>query len=530
MSKKRNHVAAFLCLPAFALLGIFLLSNGAAAQQAGIGLDELRNLAGAANVDGTGVNYLHVELESDPDPNDDTEIRNYSPDPNNGQFSSKTFTDVGNVPSDGVNGHATLVGEQIYGSTFGIAPGLGNAGSPAINIHGAVDFLNNELRLSSGGTPVAQNYDVSSHSYVYSLNPAQGFDEAAAEELLQRLDFVINEGNMTTVVGLANSRNSDLPAGNAQAYNTINVGLSSGDHSSGPTTLYGPGRNPVHVTINRGFTSGATGIVGGAAAVLYQTGSATDAVKHEVIKATILAGATKDDLEDANGAPAVWSHSQTQPLDTVYGAGELNILNNHNIQQGGEFDGSTSDPVSPVGLSGWDYEPSLTTGEQRIYEFSVREGQKLNDLSVVLTWNINVEDSNPFPLPFSFTPATSLADLSLELFDSSTGFLAAVIDSSDSAIDNVEHIFISNLSAGTYHLRVTNKASGSFDTDFGLAFRSTAILLGDLDLSGGVDFFDITPLINLFTTGEYQVEADLNCDGVVNFFDISPFISVLSNN
>jgi len=531
MHKNRSHVASFLSLSASALLSIFILSSSAASQQTGIDLLELRDFAGAENVNGSGVNLLHVEAGSvETDGNGNVISRTYAPSPTNSFLNQKTFDDLGSPQSVGSNSHASTVGTGIYGfkgtsarNQRGTAPAVGSAGNPSIKLLSASQWLNIQI-LNNGGTPVAQNYDVSNHSYILSLDPANGFDQAAAENLLQRLDYVINEGNTTTVVGTNNG--PTIPVGLVQAYNTINVGKTNGKHSSGLTTLNGPGRTNVHVVVDQGFTSYSTPVVSGAASILHQTGSGTDAVKQEVIKATILAGATKDDLVDVNRAPVVWSHSETQPLDMVYGAGELNVLNNHHIQQGGEFDGSTSDPASPVGLNGWDYEPSLATGEKRFYEFSVGEGQKLNDLSIALTWNINVENSSFF----TFNPTTSLADLSLELYDSSTGFLAAEIDSSDSSVDNVEHIFISDLSAGTYHLRVTNKATGSFDTDFGLAFRSTAILLGDTNLSGGVDFFDITPLIDLFTTGDYQVEADLNCDGVVNFFDISGFISLLINN
>lgn len=54
------------------------------------------------------------------------------------------------------------------------------------------------------------------------------------------------------------------------------------------------------------------------------------------------------------------------------------------------------------------------------------------------------------------------------------------------------------------------------------------ILLGDVDLNGMVNFLDISPFIELLSTGAFQEEADINEDGFVNFLDISPFITVLS--
>ena len=61
-----------------------------------------------------------------------------------------------------------------------------------------------------------------------------------------------------------------------------------------------------------------------------------------------------------------------------------------------------------------------------------------------------------------------------------------------------------------------------------LTVEEPIILLGDVNLSGEVDFFDISPLISLLSTSGFQEEADINRDGVVNFFDISPFIQILS--
>ena len=61
-----------------------------------------------------------------------------------------------------------------------------------------------------------------------------------------------------------------------------------------------------------------------------------------------------------------------------------------------------------------------------------------------------------------------------------------------------------------------------------LTVEEPTVLLGDVNLSGEVDFFDISPLISLLSTSGFQEEADINRDGVVNFFDISPFIQILS--
>ena len=53
-------------------------------------------------------------------------------------------------------------------------------------------------------------------------------------------------------------------------------------------------------------------------------------------------------------------------------------------------------------------------------------------------------------------------------------------------------------------------------------------LLGDVDLSGTVDFSDIAPFIAILSGGGFQCEADCDVSGTVDFSDIAPFIAILS--
>ena len=53
------------------------------------------------------------------------------------------------------------------------------------------------------------------------------------------------------------------------------------------------------------------------------------------------------------------------------------------------------------------------------------------------------------------------------------------------------------------------------------------VMKGDVNMDGVVDFFDISPFVDLLSSGEFQAEADTTCNGVVDFFDISPFIALL---
>jgi hypothetical protein len=455
-------------------VALAVLTPGIASAQEhpGIDLEVLQGEVGTSNVNGSGVSLLQVEAE---DANGD-----YGTNPAHTQNSGKTFADPsGNGNNTNFNAHAQLVGWLIYGNSLGVAGGVGDAGSPPITMYGANDWIFNQLGANFQGdtnldqAPIVQNYNVSNHSYV--AYPSDNFTASDVENTLQRLDWVINQSEMTTVVGTNNGSANAVPGLYASAYNVTTVGRTDGSHAAGTTTLNGAGRlavdivAPAATTFQTHSTSNATGIVSGAAAILHQSGDGmADATRAEIIKATLLAGATKEEFSGD------WDRTTTRPLDEVYGAGEANIYNSYHIQQGGEFNGSSSDPAFTIGDEGWDYEALLAEGDERFYEFEIGVGEQFDELSVILNWHADIEDTDASG---SFIPSLSIADLSLELYDSSGGFLGALADSSDSLVDNVEHIYVQNLQSGTYHLRVGNKATGSFDTDYGLAFRASRSLL-----------------------------------------------------
>ena len=59
---------------------------------------------------------------------------------------------------------------------------------------------------------------------------------------------------------------------------------------------------------------------------------------------------------------------------------------------------------------------------------------------------------------------------------------------------------------------------------------SDGVLLGDVDLSGEVDFSDIAPFIEVLSSNGSQAEADVDQSGTVDFGDIGPFIQILSGS
>ena len=55
-----------------------------------------------------------------------------------------------------------------------------------------------------------------------------------------------------------------------------------------------------------------------------------------------------------------------------------------------------------------------------------------------------------------------------------------------------------------------------------------ACMLGDVNMDGVVDFFDIQPFIDLLANQAFQCEGDIDGNMMVDFFDIQPFINILA--
>ena len=179
------------------------------------------------------------------------------------------------------------------------------------------------------------------------------------------------------------------------------------------------------------------------------------------MKAIIMAGATKDSIP-------TWSNTTTRPLDSVFGAGQLNVYNSYRILEAGETSGVISVPITSTavnsGLQGWDFGSSITPGSPLHWNFNIVE--PISEASILLTWNAQYRDSFG-----NFTSSLSLANMDLRLFQSNNGVLGSEVGASLSTIDNVEHVYLRNLSAGGYTIQV----SSDLNTSFGLAWNITAV-------------------------------------------------------
>lgn len=79
-----------------------------------------------------------------------------------------------------------------------------------------------------------------------------------------------------------------------------------------------------------------------------------------------------------------------------------------------------------------------------------------------------------------------------------------------------------------------NLGAGDIPITIDITYVATGIvppivLLGDVNLDGVVNVFDIMPFIGILMTGGFQDEADCNISSNVNFLDIPAFIVIMNN-
>jgi hypothetical protein len=423
--------------------------------------------------------------------------------------------------------------QRFYGETVSTAPGVTDVHLWSSDWDAHNDWLTEGfLRTAAAGEPWVWSQDegkelqkVENHSWVGSFgNAADNIDA------LRRLDYAIDRDGFFAAVGVDNGSSETLPFLLCQSYNGISVGKTDGEHSHGVTVLDGAGRIKPEIVAPSVTTSRATARISSAAAMLLEHAGESEASNPQVIKAILLAGATKDEFGSN------WDREPSRPLDEVYGAGELNVYRSYNILDAGEQPSSGSSLVS---LQGWDF--NRADDESRFYFFEVPGGHRLTEMSALLTWYRDVTDGAPGPL---FDPRHSLENLNLGLYSARNFVLETELDSSLSSVDNLEHIYFNeelgigdSLGPGRYALEV-KASSPQADVAYGLAwFSNLQLLLGDMDLDGDVDFDDVDEFVlALNNPAVYQIlygvpptlHGDTDGDGDHDFDDIEGLLEVLN--
>jgi len=326
--------------------------------------------------------------------------------------------------------HGNEVAKPFFGLTNGVAPGVAH-----VDNYDASYFFNSLVRQ---GTAVPAK--VVNQSFIFGAE----IPEIDADYD----DYVAQHGTMF----LNGAGNGGAVSSPATAYNVIAVGAYGGSSSSGPTL---DGRCKPDITAPASLTSFSTPLVAGTAAVLFQggargdggTGTATAATDARTIKALLLNGATK---------PPGWTNVAIKPLDLRYGAGVLHAWNSYRQLRGGQHAPVVTQTISTGGAHppasntnnlptrrGWDFRTvtHLLTLDLVNHYFFDLSGAAGRTFTATLTWH---RQQNQL----------SINNLDLFLYDAATGTLVA---SSESVVDNVEHLYVTGLPAGRYNLQVLKR-------------------------------------------------------------------------
>lgn len=323
--------------------------------------------------------------------------------------SAGTATTFPNAVGAG-SGHASLVGSVFYGTGVqGVAPGVRHvrnydAGSyyslVIVPKLAQADCVVNQSWIQPGDTNLQNNFDAYAATY-----------------------------NVLFVSGMNNATDTPPPPGSC--YNGIGVGR-PGFSSIGPTA---DGRSKPDIVVpeaDGSLTSFLTPVVAGSATLLLQAaargdgGSGTEslATNVSVIKAILLNGAVK---------PSAWTNGPTRPLDARWGAGMLNVYNSWLQLRGGRATANATNAL----LKGWDSTTMSASNADQTNRY---------------TFDVAATSAGTVTLVWKRPVTGTLANFDLFLRSSNQ-----VVGSSISTVDNVEHLFATNLPPGRYDLEVVRR-------------------------------------------------------------------------
>ncbi len=459
MSRKALQPGMDSCLAVFFCL-FFAAAKVSASNLDTIGLTLLRSVT--TNLNGTGIKIVQTEAEassSSPAPFEVNPANVGLPGTNFTYFEGPptTTTPTSSTTYPNSIGADSPHGDGVGGFFYGLPGGVSTNVLAIANYEADYFFFTIvPTTLAINGAVVNQSFDASSatttEQKVYDAN----YDTYAAT---YGTLFVSAVGDGGTVYPPSTS------------YNGIGVAAYLGGSSVGPTP--DNGRAKPDITAPGDETSYSTPLVSGAATILIQAalrgdgGSGTNsAADLRTIKALLLNGAIK---------PLDWTNASPSPLDPRYGSGVLNVFNSYKQLAGGQHGFIQSNSVTagsahpPLGStnnvssrSGWDFNTvtssTLNDGINHYY-FNLQTSSPNATFTgtMTLVWNRQARQ-------------TSINNLDLFLYNTATG---ALVGSSTSAVDNVEHIFLPRLPQGRYDLQVL-KHGGSYVTStetYGLAFE-----------------------------------------------------------
>jgi len=495
---------------------------------------ELVERIGLENVpDGSGIIVCQVEAQSG---------TSYGPNQDDSEFATHTFIDRG-PGSSGTSSHANNVAKRFYGLLTSMTPGIDTVNLYEANGWCTDNFL--RVNFSSTTPPLAlpTGAKILNHSWIGSFGNVNN-DQLA----LRRLDYSVTRDESLMVVGVNNGSSSNNLALLSYAYNIISVGIRSGNHANNDTAANyeGAGRMKPELCARAAQTSFSTPIVASAAAMLVEQVRSSsdlhsDGERPEVLKAVLMASANH---LDENADDGTWSNEPSdsgsdrgmtsRPLDSVQGAGQIDVNRSHLVMSGGRITGGVSPTTTPdAPFNGWDWAYCLL-GNTRTWNFTI--GGRVDEVSVVAAWSRQV--------PLGFSTNWTLGDFALELTRldvdgdpvSIVGSGPEVFESgnvmSDSAVDNVEHLYIRGLAAGDYQLRLTLVGGGgASNARAGVAwyFSDPEIvdIPGDINSDGVVNVDDLLQLLSEFGNCNGDCASDLDGDGDSDVNDLLELLSYM---
>ena len=425
------------------LASVFLAAPLRASTLDDLGLTALRSVT--TNLDGAGIRVAQAEASY---PNLGFEVNPAATGLPANRFLYASVLGITNVYPNSVgtnSGHADAVGNNFYGATEGMATNVARVDNYEADFY-ITNYISNLHPLVAPATIVNQSFTFSALSVADQQQVDTAYDNYA------------ETFRVLFVSGADNGGNVHAPS---TSYNGLSVAAYGYNSSSiGPTI--DNGRSKPDITAPNVFTSFTTPYVSGAAALLAQaalrgdggsdTNSASD---RRTLKALLLNGAVK---------PAGWTNGNSTPLDARHGAGVVNVLNSYEQLAGGKHGsiisnlvnaGSAHPPTGAPGtvtaLSGWNFatntsgtSPSLDSIHHYYFNVTNANASAKFTATATLVWSRQL---NKF----------AINDLNLFFYNAANSNLIA---SSVSAVDNVEHLYLTNLPAGSYDLQVW-KAGGA---------------------------------------------------------------------
>jgi len=376
-------------------------------------------------------------------------------------YYSRNGTETGYTNSVGTeSGHADGVGGIFYGIPNGVATNVA-----LVDNYDAEFYVTNYVfNLSNAPTAAVVNQSFTFGNVSTNVpTPTNYLSVSEQQEVDSAYDDYAGLFG-TLFVSPANNGGSVSPPGTS--YNCICVGAYGGSSSIGPTL--DNGRCKPDLTAPAGATSFSTPQVAGAAALLIQAalrgdgGDDTNAASDmRIIKAVLLNGTVK---------PAEWTNSPDFPLDARYGAGVLNVFNSYRQLAGGKQLFSATNLVSLDAA----HPPWTTTNTipvQAGWSFGTISSSPTNDAVCHFLFNVTNVMASATVVWNRQIGATGVNDLDLFLYDCANSNLIA---SSISYVNNVEHLWVTNLPTGRYDLQIVKYGGTNVISDtetFALAWQ-----------------------------------------------------------